>query len=207
MSRVGNRKIRSDKKRDVKPTINIDLKDAIYRLAYITQTAVKDVCEQLVRYAINDGDILGELALNFKRDIRLHNTFFNGHRNFNPIAKREGGETERISLRLVENDYEILTALAYALDVRPTRVCALLLDAGMSDYRFVNNYVMRYLHGKISDQNTKELREILRYMNKVSGEHHTMASLLSAIVDEVREPVTRIKEAVGEFVIKHWRDK
>ena len=206
MKRVAQRKVRSDKKRDVKPTINLALKDAIYRLAYITQTPVKDVCEQIVRYTINDRDVIEELALKFVRDVRIANTLYIGHRAIITINKREFCENSRVTLRLNAVDYEVLTRLAYALDCRPTRVCAVLLDAGMRDFRFINNYVMRYLDGKISDKDTKELREIVRYMNGVTGEQHTLASILSAIVDEVSAPIGRVKDAVSEFIVKNWRD-
>ncbi|MCM3176307.1 hypothetical protein [Cytobacillus horneckiae] len=37
------RKTRSDKKKDIKPTINIKLHECINRLSYITNTPVKDV--------------------------------------------------------------------------------------------------------------------------------------------------------------------
>lgn len=200
MSREVVRKVRSDKKRDVKPTINEDLKDAIYRLSYITQTPVKNVCEQLVQYTLNDRDIIGELSLKFRRDVRMGNTLFVGHKTVVPIPKRDNCISSRITLRLVEHDYELLTRLAYALDCRPTRVCAILLDAGMRDFRFVNNYVKRYLHGHLSDAHIKELREIVRYMNGMNKEYHTLASLLGLIIDEVSAPVTRIRDAVSEFL-------
>lgn len=206
MSRVGERKIRSDKKRDVKPTISLDLKDAIYRLSYITQTPVKDVCEQLVLYAVKDSKIFEDLSLYFVRDIRIRNTLHLGDREIKPIAKREYTASERITLRLTQHDYEILTRLAYALDVRPTRVCAVLLKMGMSDFRFVNNYVARYLHGRLTDSQTKELSEIARYLRKVTNEKYTLASLLSVIVEEVSAPITRVKDAVDEFIVKYWRE-
>ncbi|MEB9310261.1 hypothetical protein P4I99_33175 [Bacillus cereus] len=36
------RKVRKDKKVDIKPTISVDLKECIYRLSYITNKPVKD---------------------------------------------------------------------------------------------------------------------------------------------------------------------
>ena len=202
----GERKQRSDKKRDVKPTVNFEVKDAIYRLAYLTKTTVKDTCEQMIKFAMNDVESIDNLSQHFRRAIRINQTFHNGKPSNIPIDKRLQDGGERMTTRLTEYDFEILNAYAYALDVRPARAAAVLIDIAIRDYRFVNNYVMRYLHGEISKEDAKELREILRYMNRVTGEHHTMASLLGAIVDEVSSPIIRIKDAVNEFVIKHWRD-
>ena len=105
------RKVRSDKKRDIKPTISLELKDSIYRLAFITRTPVKDVCELLVKNALFENEeIIKDLSRNFRRDIRINNTLYVGHLKNERIAKIEDGETERISFRLTNDDYEIIYA-------------------------------------------------------------------------------------------------
>lgn len=206
MKREGQRKQRSDKKRDVKPTVKVELKDAIYRLSFITQTHVKDVAEQMVVYTLKDASTIDALSRSFRRDIRINNTLYRGHIDNLRIPRRETGVCERLTLRLMRHDYESLSVIAYALDVNPTRACALLLDASMRDFRFINTYVSRYLSAQLTSTQMKELRNILRYVSADSDEQMTLTSLLSVIVDEVSAPVTRIKDAVNEFVIKHWRD-
>jgi len=203
---VGQRKERSDKKRDVKPVISIELKDAIYRLAYITQTPIKDVAERMINHAITEREIIDNLSQSFRRDVRINNTLHHGHIQNRRISKREEGERERITLRLTQRTYEVVAVLAYALDVSASRVCALLLDESMHDFRFVNGYVNRYLSGKLSESQMRELRDILRYVNEYEDDQMTLASLLSSIVDEVSAPVTRMKDAVSEFIVKSWRD-
>lgn len=165
MNRGENRKVRSDKKRDVKPTIEIELKDAIYRLSYVTQTPVKDVCDKLIYYAINDIEIMHRLARYFVRDMRINNTLFIGNNN-NSISKRDDGETERINMRLIEGVYRELTDLAFALDCRPSRVCAILLKLGMKDFRFINNYVKLHVHVALEGQRKNEHTKVLLYTNK-----------------------------------------
>lgn len=207
MKRVVERKQRSDKKRDVKPTINIALKDAIYRLSHITQTPVKNVAEQMVDHAINERDVTDNLSTSFRRDIRVNNTLYCGSIDNVHIGRRENGECERLTLRLNQQSYEGVSVIAYALDVSTSRVCALLLDASMRDFRFINTYVSRYLNSKLSSEQMKELRDILRYSNEGVDDYMTWAAFLSAIIDEVSAPVTRIKDAVNEFIARNWRDK
>ena len=206
MSGVGQRKVRSDKKRDVKPTIRIELKDAIYRLSYITQTPVKDVAASMVEFAIRDSGIVNVISRSFRRDIRINNTLYRGHIDNARINRRELGVCERLTLRLTRADYETVSVLAYALDVNPTRVSALLLDASMNDFRFINSYVSRYLNTQLTPAQMKELRNVLRYVNEDEEEQMTLATLLSMIVDEVSTPVSRVKDAVSEFIINNWRE-
>lgn len=206
MSKVGQRKQRSDKKKDVKPTVKLELKDAIYRLSHITQTPVKAVAEQMVDYAINERDVTDNLSQSFRRNIRINNTLYRGSIDNVHVGRRETGVCERLTLRLTQQSYEGVSVIAYALDVSPSRVCALLLDASMHDFRFINTYVSRYLNSQVSPEQMKELRNILRYSNEDVDDYMTWAAFLSAIVDEVSAPVTRIKDAVSEFIVRNWRD-
>lgn len=200
------RKVRSDKKRDVKPVIKIELKDAIYRLSYITFTPVKDVAESMLMYAMNTVDVLNALSPNFRRVVRIKNTLYRGSIDNPRISKRDDGNTERITIRLTQSLYESIYVLAYTLDVSPSRVCAILLDASMRDFRYLNNYVTRHLSSKLTTQQMGELQEILQYTNEEAEKKMTLADLLGAIVDEVSAPVSRIKDAVNEFIIHNWRD-
>lgn len=200
------RKRRSDLKKDIKPTVKIELKDAIYRMSYITQTPVKDVAESMILYASKSVDVIELLSQSFRRFVQINGTLYRGHLDKPRVTKREQGYCEQLTVRLKQQDYETISVLAYALDVSPTRVCAILLNASMRDFRFINTYVNRYLSQHLTDKQIKELQSILRYSNDEANVEMTMASLLSDIVDEVRTPVARIKEAVSEFIIHNWRE-
>ena len=73
MSRAGQRKIRADKKRAVKPLISLDVKDAVHRISHITHTPIKDVCEFLIVDAAKDREIINDLSKFFRRNIRIDN--------------------------------------------------------------------------------------------------------------------------------------
>ena len=178
------RKVRSDKKRDIKPTISLELKDSIYRLAFITRTPVKDVCELLVKNVLFENeDIIKDLSRNFRRDIRINNTLYVGHLKNERIAKIEDGETERISFRLTNEDYEIIYALSYALDCSVSRVASILFYESITDAVFIERYVESYLDS-LDKSRKKELKQLLKYIRKEIGESYSLADLLSYLVDE-----------------------
>lgn len=198
------RKVRSDKKRDVKPFISLELKDSIYRLSYITNTPVKDVCEGLCINALENKYIIEELSNYFHRKIRINNTvYFGSVENPRINSKKIAAKTERVSLRLNNELYEFVYSLSYALDCSVSRVVSLLLDRGMHDINFINKYVNKYLTD-IDDNRKRELQKILDYINKGLEEEVTIASLLSYIVDEFKQPLKTTKEAVNDF-IKSWK--
>lgn len=196
--------MRSDKKRDVKPMIKVELKDSIYRLSYITQTPVKDVCEAICRNAVNHNYVIEELSNYFRRNVRINNTLYLGHLDNPRIhTKNMATKTERISLRLNNEMYEFVSTLAYSLDCSVSRVVAILLERGMHDITFINDYVNKYLR-TIDDQRKKELQKILDYINEGLEDKYSISSLLSHIVDEFKESTKSTKDAITDF-IKHWK--
>lgn len=200
MKREVKRKIRIDKKRDVKPVINIELKDAIYRLSFITYTPVKDVCEKMCVYVLSDQQAIEHLSKYFKRNCRMGSTLYMGHITNPGVSKRLKGITERVTVRFTHNVYESIAVLSYALDCSPSRTVAILLSAAMHNSKYVNKYTKTYLAGELNENQMREMQQVIRYINFVGEKHNTWAALLAHIVDEVSAPVTRVKDAVSEFL-------
>lgn len=200
MNRGVTRKVRSDKKREVKPVIKLELKDAIYRLSYITYTPVKDVAARLCDYIINDNRMISHYSQYFQRDIRLSNTLYFGHLSNKRFTKRDPGENDRITVRFTQKEYDSIAVLSYALDCTPSRTVAILLYTAMRNIEYVNRYVKEYLDGQLSENQMRELRGVLKYVNHTSDAQQSWMALLGNIIDEVSAPVTRVKDVVSEFL-------
>lgn len=206
MEKKGGRGQRLDKKRDVKPTLKLDLKDVIYRLSHITYTPVKDVCPKLCMMVIKDRQTIENLSQYFKRDLLFDNTMFRGHVSNDTIQKRINVPGERVTIRFSHSEYSAIALLAFALDCTVSRATAILLEISMSQICFVNEYVKEYLRHELSESQLREFKEILRYVNKNGESHHSWFSLLAHVVDEVGSPVNRIKEAISSFIDLNWRE-
>lgn len=205
----GSRKQRSDRKRDIKPTISHELRECIYRLAFITDTPVKDVAESVCINGIYTPKVIEHLSQYFRRDIRFGITIYRKNPNCLPISRRAlAGQTGRITIRFKSDTYDTISAMAYALDCTVSRTCALLLDASVRDGDFINEFVREYLEANLDAERVRELKKILRYVNADNpyGEEYTWASLLSLMIDEVRDVTAKVADAATDFVVKHWRD-
>lgn len=204
MRAVGKRAIRSDKKREIKPTMPVTQIDGIRRLAFITRTPIKSVAEEIVIYTLNSAEIRDHIAPYIQRDITLGNVLLHGNdRRLSLRLNEDGEETERLSLRLTRDIYSLVAVLAYGLSVTPSKATALLLREGMRDYEFVERYVRSYLLNSVDEFHLREVEKVLRSV----GKDESLASLLSAIVDEVKRPLVSAKEMIGEFLINNWRDR
>lgn len=196
MSRGVGRKVRSDKKRDVKPLIATEVKDAIFRLSHITHTPIKDVCEFLIVYATNDHQTLDILSRHFRRSVNVGTTYYIGSMDAQPIARRILGAREKVTIKFKRDDYEVISTLAYAMDCTPTRASAILLTRAIRNVGAVNAYVREYLVEELTASQLRDLRQVLSYTNRYGGDGHSWSSVLSAIVGDVR-PATQL---VSEFI-------
>lgn len=210
MKRVGERKVRSDKKRDVQPTISVELKDCIYRLSYITNTPVKTVAEEICRDGIQNNKVLSYLSQSFRRDVRIDNTLYMGEVERLSVRKRSAnGKTERISIRFKSNMYENLSVLAYALDCSVARACGLLLDATVREVDFINEFVKRYLSEHIDENRMSELKKVLKYINANSPytDEVSWLAFVSYLMSEVKVSAEKVHETVSDFVVSNWKSK
>ncbi len=210
VSRV--RKERSDKKTNIKPTILLDAKTAIYRLADITGTPVKDVGEYLCKEALRNKEIIDVLSKYLKRDIAIQNTLYRGNlKNPSIMRRTEAGDCERITIRVTKDVNEILEDLAYCMGCAKARVTAALIENAISDFVIVDEYVKGFLEDGLDKQKMRELKKLMNYVNdNESGNDYTWASMLSVIVDEVKSTTNTLlsgpNEIIEEYLINNWRD-
>lgn len=205
MKRVGERKTRSDKKRDVKPLVKSEVKEAIMRISHITFMPIKDVCEFLTVYAANDRNTLDRLTKFIKRSVRLDNTLYNGDSEAIPITKRFSDSREKVTIKFKRDDFERISALAYAMDCTPTRATAILLTQGVRNVGAVNAFVRQYLSEELTPRQLEDLRQILSYTHRYDDDNHSWLSVLSAIVGDIRPAMRSLREIVDEFINDHKR--
>lgn len=200
------RKIRSDKKRDVKPTISSNLKDCIYRLSYITNTPVKDVVETLCEKGLKSRKVIDYLSQHFRRNFQFLNTVFIGDFERESLQhKYQSGKNVRITTRFNSNIYEDISSLAYALDVTPSKATALLLEASVRNTNILNAFVKTYLHGQVDNLRMKELKQVLKYINKNNPykEEISWFTLLSMIFDDIKDSTSNVKDKIHSWIDKY----
>ena len=184
----------------MKPLIPIDTKETVHRLSHITATPIKDVCEFLICYVMRDKETIDVLSSHFKRSVMISETFYNGNINIENIGKRLNEPGELVSITFKKPDYELISALAYALDCTPTRTTSILLQHAKCDIRAVNEYVYIYMNHQLTEGQIKELRKVLTYINSYNNDAVSWAAILSKIVGDVRPATRKLRDLVEEFL-------
>lgn len=202
-----SRKVRNDKKRDVKPTVPTSLKLTVARLSFITSTPIKDICEYLCMEGFSKRSVIECIAKEFRRDVRIHNTLYLGNAETKRSPK-SSEEKDRIAIRFHSDMHDKLSVLAYALASTVSYACAVLLEAALNDADLINDFAEEYMNENLDEERMEELRRILQHIQTDSPNksvEFSWAALLSYMVDEVKETTTKVQNTVSEFVIHHWK--
>lgn len=205
------RKVRVDKKIDVKPSIIKNHKDAIYRLSQITGLSVMRVAEDICNHGIRQKKVMSYLSQHFVINLKLHNTVFIGDTNLPRFSRRlPPGETSRISIRFKKEDYDNIFELSVALGgCTPSLACAMLLEASMKDPDIINEFAKRYMDEHVSEDKMRELKKVLKFINTNNpySEELSWAYMLSYLFEEVRVGAEKIQDTVSEFIVHNWKSK
>lgn len=199
------RKVRIDKKRDIKPTISVNLKNCIYRLSYITNTPVKDVAEIICEKGLKSRRVIEYLSDHFRRDYHFLNTIYFGDLERESLQRKcQSGKNERITIRFTQETYEDIFTLSNALDVTPSKATALLLDASVRNTNLLNAFVKTYLSSNIDKARMKELKEVMKYVNKNNpyNEEISWFALVAMIFEDIKDNSSNVKD-----IIYNWIDK
>lgn len=202
MIKEKKRKTRSDKKRDVKPTIPVELYECIDRISYLTTRPVKDVGEELCKAGLANKEVIEYLSTYFRRDFwATRHTLYRGNPN-NEIKKLSGAVKRRITIRFQQPTHDRLAALAYSLDQTVSSATALLLHATVKNAEIVNEFIAKNIEKQLEPNKRKELKKIIKFINNNNPyeEEFTLSVLVNLLVDEVMNGAQTVKETISNWI-------
>ncbi|MDM5196485.1 hypothetical protein QUF79_00005 [Fictibacillus enclensis] len=203
-TRTKTRKVRCDKKRDVKPTIPLEMYHCISRPSYVTNRPIKDVAEDLCNYRLSSKAVIEKLSLYFRRDYLVsEHIFYLGDltRQTHRIVKR-GGIKKRVTIRFQQTMHDNLADLAYALDLTVSSATMVLLEMSIKQTDIVKTYIESFVHQRLDPERIKQLKEVLKFINKNNpcNEEVTLAQLISFLMEEFKDRTIHLKHMVDEWL-------
>lgn len=201
------RKVRSDKKRDVKPVVSLEIYECVSRLSYITQRPMKDVSEHLCRKSILFTPIIERMSPYFRRDFFLGTSCYRGSLDRQPHRIDRGtGHRGRLTLRLSTELYEKIGELAYALNMTVSSATAFLLENALFEESIVVDYIETYVQKELDPNRYKQLREVIDFINLYRGPNQpviTLSKIIRHLLEEFEVRTQPIKQALSQWIERH----
>ncbi|UOQ49320.1 hypothetical protein MUN88_04130 [Gracilibacillus caseinilyticus] len=159
------------------------------------------ICEK----GLQSRSVIDHLSEYFRRDYKHNNTLYIGDLGKESLQRKwQSGKNERVTTRFTQDAYEKIRMLSDALDVTPSKAAALLLDASVRNTHLLNSFVKSYLHQHLDTNRMKELKLVLKYINKKNpyNEDISWFTLLSMIYDEIKDNTKNVKVKINQCVEK-----
>lgn len=138
------RKVRSDKKRDVKPTMSMYVKENLYRLAYLCDSPVKDIGFELVKRGLRDDRILCEFQKLMISNFKMENHLYFGNPDRTPQKVLYRGSTGKVTIKFTNDVYNELRHLAFSIGLTPTSTASIMIRSTMFHRDFMNDMIRNY---------------------------------------------------------------
>lgn len=203
---VGERKERSDKKRDIRPFIPTELYECFSRTSYVTNTPMKDIGVMVCKKGLYSAAVIELLANHFRRDYWANNnTMHTGDLNRPPFKLPKGISKQRITMRFSQSDYDKVARLAFSLDTSISAATGLLIETAFMNTDIINAIITNQVKSALDSKRMKQLREIIKYINKNSPYHEerTVGEIVSFILEEMKATAFTMSESVKEWLKEH----
>lgn len=193
------RATRSDKKKDIRPTVPYSLYDCISRLSYVVDTPMKDIGVTLCKKALYTTQTMEKVSTYFKRDYwATSSKLYLGDLDSHIFKFEKGLKKRRLTMRFKQKDYEQIARLAYSLDTTLSTATAILLFYAVKNVDIVNAYVSHKVSKRLDPQRMKQLKEIHKYVNEKSpyNDELPLTTFIMTILEEVKETTISATESV-----------
>jgi hypothetical protein len=198
------RKVRSDKRRDVRPLVSVQLGECIDRLSYVLSVPVKDICEAFCLEGLKSKRVIDSLSPYFTRDYGHDGTLYRGSLQSLPVHVRNKLDKKRLTVRFMQHDHERVGRLAYTMDASVSMATTALLNAAFKDREIFNRYVNSKIKMQLESERLKHLNIILKYINKNTPDEEkvTLYSIINYLASEV---IDNTKTMTAKF--NQWIDE
>ena len=188
--------------KEVQPFIKKTTKNVIYKMSYITNQPVKQICGDLCLHSLADKrKLIEELAPFVKWSIKIDDVVCSPADKPIKDYPLSGNDLERVNVKIDINSFELVRGLAYSVGWSIAKVVAFCIERSMSDFDFLNQYISEFIETSM-DNNEKSI--INKFANKINESLDDELSIPMLLIDIVEEkPIDQnLTEAVQQVAIK-----
>ena len=185
--------------RVVKPFVSMEIKKCLERVADVTKMSLEYVTEEICIRGISSRDVIDRLAEHFQSDYFYCNTLYLGSED-NDLWKGYSSAyfERRLSFCIPEEIWAEFEQLALALKMPVGKAVTVVIEESIRYTDLLNDYVKSYIHKHVNAQVMSELQILLEEVRTHNpyDEEFSWISLLSLIVDEVRDTTETVREMI-----------
>jgi hypothetical protein len=192
-----NKKERTDKKIDIKPTVPLHLYNFIADLSDTTEQPAMNIVEFFCMEGIQSRKVIEFISPYFRRDYQFDNTTLRGNPDLTHSRYlRRNVPCKRISTRFTKEFTDEIERLMFALGLTSlSSATGLLLEVSVKDIDIMSKFVRLYAY-HLNKYQKDFLKKTLSYVykNHLGREQVSFRDVVEMIIDEAKEVIEGVKE-------------
>ncbi|OMF76673.1 hypothetical protein [Paenibacillus glucanolyticus] len=191
---VEGRKTRSDKKRAIAAPLTAAQYEQIFMLSYLCELPMKTIGEALTMKGYEKDEVVGIFQAHLKRNLSYKtNRFLFGHLD-NETYRLFGKTRKRLSMRLRTTDYELISQLAYAMDLSVQSAAASIITEVLRKDKLMYDIMAQLIKNNLDEATNEQIRNLASQINmKSPQEYITLSMVLAYALEKAIEEQVKVR--------------
>lgn len=197
---VEGRKIRTDKKRAIAAPMTAAQYEQIVMLSYLCELPMKTIGEALIIKGYEKDEVVHIFQAHLRRNLTYKtNRFLIGHLD-NDAYVLHGKPEKRLSVRLRTPDYELISQLAYAMDLSVQGAAASVITEALRQEKWMYDIIAQLLRDNLDEATNEQIRRLASQINSKSPhEYITLSMVLGYALEKAIEEQVKVR-----IIISGW---
>lgn len=198
---VEGRKTRSDKKRAIGVPLTQAQYERIFALSYLCELPMKTIGETLVLRGFEKEEVIHPFQRHFRRNLTYKsNRFMIGSLNNEPYVLSEG-RGHRLSIRLRSDDYELISGLAYAMDVSVQGAAASIITEVLRQEKVMFDIMAQLIKNNLDEATEGQIRRLASQIDaKSPHEYITLSMVLGYALEKAIEEQRKVRVVLSGWL-------
>ncbi|MGU3472429.1 hypothetical protein ACLBWT_14940 [Paenibacillus sp. D51F] len=198
---IEGRKSRSDKKRAIAAPLTADQYEEIFMLSYLCELPMKTIGEALTIKGYEKDEVINNFQAHLKRTLVYKtNRFMIGHLDYESYVLF-GKRAKRLSMRLKATDYELISQLAYAMDLSVQAAAASIITEVLRQKKLMYDIMAQLIKNNLDEATNEQMKRLASQIDaKSPHEHITLSMVLGYALEKAIEEQVKVRIILNEWL-------
>ncbi|WP_145142131.1 hypothetical protein [Paenibacillus sp. Y412MC10] len=198
---IEGRKSRSDKKRAIAAPLTADHYEEIFMLSYLCELPMKTIGEALTIKGYEKDEVINNFQAHLKRTLVYKtNRFMIGHLD-NESYVLFGKRAKRLSMRLKTPDYELISQLAYSMDLSVQGAAAAIITEVLRQKKLMYDIMAQLIKNNLDEATNEQMKRLASQIDaKSPHEHITLNMVLGYGLEKAIEEQVKVRIILNEWL-------
>gem|GEM_PF-4327073 len=174
--------------------------ERIFALSYLCELPMKTIGETLTMKGFEKEEVINSFQSHLRRNLKYKNNRFMIGSLDNKPYPLSGGRGHRLSIRLRSDEHELISELAYAMDVSVQGVAASIITEVLRQEKLMCDIMAQLIRNNLDETTEGQIRRLVSQIDaKSPHEYITLSMVLGYALEKAIEEQKKVR-----MVLSGW---